>query len=277
MNTPLLLSEAESIRRAWPTARPRLAIIMGSGWRNVADGFSTKASLDYALMPVLGTPGVEGHRGQLLLADHNGIELLVFAGRRHLYEGVPLDSIAFPVVLAKTLGAAGMILTNSAGGINPSFSPGGIMVLDDHINLMGTNPLSGPHDPFWGPRFPDMSRVYDPDYRASLDRAALAAGIPLLHGVYLAVPGPSYETPAEITAFRHLGADAIGMSTVPEAILAHAAGLKVAGMSCITNSAAGTTPSLSHQEVLANAKATIPTLTRLLQTFISHLPSTINH
>lgn len=267
MNIPLLNTASDTIRKEWPTAHPRLAMIMGSGWRDVANTFSIKASIDYRDIPILGAPGVEGHNGQLLLADHTGIELLIFAGRRHLYEGVPVESLACPIHLSKTLGASSIILTNSAGGINPALTPGSIMLISDHINLMGTNPLVGPHNLFWGPRFPDMSRIYDSDYRNLLIRCATETGIPVSQGVYLAVSGPSYETPAEIAAFRKLGADAIGMSTVPEAILAHAAGLRVAGISCITNSAAGI--SLSHAEVLSNAKDSIPTLTRLLQTFIS--------
>ena len=271
MNMSLLTTATQTVRQTWPAARPHLAMIMGSGWKQVADSFTIRAAISYASLPVLGAPGVEGHGGQLLWADHAGTELLIFAGRRHLYEGVPMETLAFPIHLAKMLGASGIVLTNSAGGINPAFSPGTVMVLDDHINLMGTNPLNGPHDPFWGPRFPDMSHVYDPGYRAGLDRCATETGIALVHGVYLAVSGPSYETPAEIAAFRKLGADAIGMSTVPEAILAHAAGLRVAGISCITNTAAGIGHSLSHTEVLSNAKASIPTLTHLLQTFVSTL------
>lgn len=271
MNMHLLAAAADTVRRTWPSARPQLAIIMGSGWRGVADGFTLKAGLDFADIPILGAPGVEGHSGRLLLAEQAGSELLIFAGRRHRYEGVDTETIAFPVYLAKTLGAGSIVLTNSAGGINPRFTPGNIMILDDHINLMGFSPLAGLHSPFWGPRFPDMSAVYDPGYRALLDTCAATAGIPIVHGVYLAVCGPAYETPAEIAAFRRLGADAIGMSTVPEAILARAAGLKVAGISCITNTAAGLANPLSHSEVLANAQASIPTLSRLLQTFIATL------
>jgi purine-nucleoside phosphorylase len=269
MNMTLLTSATETIRKTWPTARPHLAMIMGSGWRDVTNGFTIKASIDYKNIPVLGAPGVEGHGGQLLLASHAEAELLIFAGRRHLYEGVPVETLAFPIHLSKSLGASGIILTNSAGGINPAFTPGGIMIINDHINLMGSNPLIGPHNQFLGPRFPDMSRLYDPDYRDLLIHCAKESNIAVSQGVYLAVSGPSYETPAEIATFRKLGADAIGMSTVPEAILAHAAGLRVAGLSCITNSAAGISQSLSHAEVLSNAKASIPALTRLLQTFIS--------
>ncbi len=272
MNLPSLHAASEAIRGRWPDARPVLAIIMGSGWRGVAEGFTLKASLRYADVSVLGAPGVEGHGGEILLAEYAGRPLLVFAGRRHLYEGVAPEALAFPVHLAKTLGAGGLVLTNSAGGINPSFRPGNVMILRDHINLMGFNPLQGAHDPFWGPRFPDMSTVYDPEYRSLLDRCAGEIGLPAVQGTYLAVSGPSYETPAEIQAFRRLGADAIGMSTVPEAILGHAAGLRIAGVSCITNNAAGVSAPLSHGDVLAHARDSIPGLTRLLQSFVRHLP-----
>ena len=270
MNLSVLATAADRLKRAMPASHPRLAVIMGSGWREVAAGFEIGETLDYGRIPELGASQVSGHAGQLALASHAGIELLVFIGRHHWYEGVGLEPIAFPIVLAKTMGAQGIVLTNSAGGIRPGFEPGTVMVIDDHINLMGFNPLIGPNHPFWGPRFPDMSRVYDANYRASLDAAAGRAGTTVAHGVYAAVSGPSYETPAEIEAFRRLGADAVGMSTVPEAILAHAAGLRVAGLSCITNAAAGATHTLSHEEVLAGARAAIPNLTRLLQEFIAN-------
>lgn len=268
MNTEALLVAAKKIRAVAPGFTPRLAIVMGSGWREVADGFTVRQSIAYADIPELGVPQVAGHGGQLLFAEHEGADLLIFAGRRHWYEGVGWDPIAFPACLAKTLGAQGVVLTNSAGGIRKTFPPGAVMVIDDHINLMGVNPLIGPSHPFWGPRFPDMTCIYDKAYRALLDQAAQGAGVPIVHGIYLAVTGPSYETPAEIGAFRQMGADAVGMSTVPEAILAHAAGLKVAGLSCITNAAAGGAPALSHEEVLAGARLAIPALTRILQEFV---------
>jgi len=241
---------------------------MGSGWRDVVKGFEVKHTVDYAEIPELGTPQVSGHGGHLLLAEQDGADLLIFAGRRHWYEGVGWDPIAFPVCLARTMGAQGMVLTNSAGGIRESLPPGSMMVIDDHINLMGINPLVGSHHAFWGPRFPDMTCIYDKGYRAILDQAAACAGITVAHGVYMAVTGPSYETPAEITAFRKMGADAVGMSTVPEAILAHAAGLRVAGLSCIANAAAGGASTLSHQDVLAGAQMAIPGLTLVLQEFV---------
>ena len=271
MNTGQIISAAGRIQGTFPAFRPKLAIIMGSGWREVANGFAVKHTLDYASIPELGATQVAGHGGQLLLAEQDGVELLIFAGRRHWYEGVGWEPIAFPVCLTKTMGAEGIVLTNSAGGIRESFRPGAVMMISDHINLMGTNPLIGSHHPFWGPRFPDMTRVYDAEYRRLMVQAVRRVGICLELGVYMAVTGPSYETPAEIAAFRRMGADAVGMSTVPEAILAHAAGLKVGGLSCITNAAAGAGKELSHEEVLAGAKVALPQLTRLLQEFVKEM------
>ena len=268
MDTDRIINAAGLIRDGFPSFRPRLALVMGSGWREVAASFQVRQALEFSSIPELGAPQVAGHGGQLLMAELYGMPLLVFAGRRHLYEGVGWESIAFPVCLAKVMGAEGIVLTNSAGGINTGFNVGTVMLIKDHINLMGANPLMGPPHPFWGARFPDMTAVYDRDYGLRFARAAAQAGLFLDQGVYLAVTGPSYETPAEITAFRALGADAVGMSTVPEAILAHAAGLKVAGLSCITNAAAGQGQALSHDEVLAGARAAVPKLTLLLQEFI---------
>ena len=270
MNTQSLVLASHKIRDAYAGFHPRLALVTGSGWREVASGFTVRHTIEFASIPELGAPGVAGHGGQILLAEHEGVELLIFAGRRHWYEGIGWEPVAFPVCLARTFEVEGIVLTNSAGAINPAFQPGTIMILVDHINLMGTNPLVGPADPFWGTRFPDMSAVYDPDYRRRLGVAAARAGVPLAQGVYLAVTGPSYETPAEIAAFRTLGADAVGMSTVPEAILARATGLRVAGISCITNAAAGQGVPPCHEEVLAAAQAAIPSLTRLLKEFVGN-------
>lgn len=271
MNTPLLVSAAARISLALPHARPALAIIMGSGWQDVAASFDVRHRMSYRDIPELGLPRVEGHGGELLLARHREVDLLVFSGRRHWYEGEGWDPIAFPVVLARTLVVQGMVLTNSAGGIRADLTSGSLMIIDDHINLMGAHPLIGPHDPFWGTRFTDMTTAYTPAYRTLLDAAARQAGVAAPHGVYAAMSGPTYETPAEIAALQRIGADAVGMSTVPEAILAHAAGLQVAGLSCIANQAAGLGTPLSHADVLAGARRAIPALTRLLQTFVDLL------
>jgi purine-nucleoside phosphorylase len=268
MNVSQMMPSFESVRAAMPGLRPHVVMVLGSGWLEAISGFKTLATLSYAELPGMGVPQVAGHAGQLVQAEREGLEVLVFAGRRHWYEGVGWLPIALPVALAHALGAKIVVLTNSAGAIRPAVAPGTLMVIDDHINAMGANPLLGPHDAMWGPRFPDMSRVYDAALRERLDRAAHRARVGVMHGVYMAVSGPAYETPAEVNAFRRLGADAVGMSTVPEAMLAHAAGLRVAGLSCITN-AAGATHTLSHQEVLMQAAGAVPAMQALLHEFMA--------
>ena len=268
MNMASLESSAARVRQVMPNAQPLLAVVLGSGWGEVAGGFKTLHSLDYSSLPDIGAPAVPGHAGRVVLCAHAGKEILLFVGRRHWYEAAGWAPIAFPVYLARKMGADAILLTNSAGGINPALRPGMLMLIEDHINAMGVNPLAGPMDPFWGPRFPDMSQVYDANLRERLGEAGRRENLIMGLGVYAGVAGPSYETPAEIRAFQRLGADAIGMSTVPEAILGNACGLRVAGISCITNMAAGRTQHLSHAEVLATAKAAIPGMTRLIKTFV---------
>jgi purine-nucleoside phosphorylase len=268
MNASQMMPCFESVRAAMPGLRPHLVLVLGSGWRDVGAGFRTLATLNYADLPGMGVPQVAGHAGQLVRAEFEGMELLIFVGRRHWYEGAGWMPVALPVALARALGAKIMVLTNSAGGIRPGLAAGTLMIIDDHINAMGGNPLIGPHDAMWGPRFPDMSRVYDPALRERLDQAAQRAHVGVSHGVYAAVSGPAYETPAEVNALRRLGADAVGMSTVPEAVLAHAAGLRVAGLSCITN-AAGALHTVSHQEVLVQAAAAVPAMRAVLHEFVA--------
>ncbi len=243
------------IRSRWPNARPTLGLILGSGWSEVVESFTIKDAIPYEEIPGLGKTGVVGHAGRLVLAESSGIETLIFQGRRHFYEGVGWTPIALPVFLIKSLGAKAVMVTNAAGGVRADLKPGSLMIIDDHINFLGANPLIGAHDPVWGPRFPDQSEVYNTKLRKLLAQAGTAAGETLPHGVYLADSGPTYESPAEIRAFRTLGADAVGMSTVPEALLANAAGLKVVGLSCITNLAAGISKqALSHEEVTESTK-----------------------
>lgn len=238
------------VRSQWPKAQPEMGLILGSGWSEVVDSFHIAAAIPYEQIPGLGKTGVVGHAGRLVLAESSGIETLIFQGRRHYYEGVGWTPIALPVFLLKSMGAKGVLITNAAGGVRDDLKPGSLMIIDDHINFLGANPLVGGHDPIWGPRFPDQSEVYNTKLRRLLALAGKARGETLPHGVYLADSGPTYESPAEIRAFRTLGADAVGMSTVPEALLANAAGLKVAGLSCITNLAAGISKQpLSHEEV----------------------------
>ena len=238
------------VQARWPNAKPRLGLILGSGWSEVVESFQIADAIPYEDIPGLGKTGVVGHAGRLVLAEASGVETLIFQGRRHFYEGVGWTPIALPVFLLKALGAQAVMVTNAAGGVRADLKPGSLMIIDDHINFLGANPLIGAHDAVWGPRFPDQSEVYNTKLRRLLAQAGSAAGETLPHGVYLADSGPTYESPAEIRAFRTLGADAVGMSTVPEALLANAAGLKVVGLSCITNLAAGISKqALSHEEV----------------------------
>lgn len=231
-------------------------------------GFAVKGRLSYARLPALGRTNVAGHAGVLLRAEYSGVETLIFQGRHHWYEGLGWDPIALPIYILKKLGASAVMLTNSAGGIRPDLKCGALMMLADHINGMGVNPLQGKHNSFWGERFVDQTAVYDPRLRALLKKSAHKHNIKLQQGVYLAVPGPVYETPAEIRAFKRLGADAVGMSTVPEAVLANAAGLRVVGLSLIANAAAGLGPTaLDHDAVQAAGRKAKTKLRALLQEF----------
>jgi purine-nucleoside phosphorylase len=265
MNYDILDHAFESVRKALPQANPVCGLILGSGWSDVADAFDIREVLPYEKIPGLGATGVVGHAGRMIWGFSSGLETLVFQGRRHWYEGEGWTPIALPIFLLKQFGAGSVVLTNAAGGIRSDLNPGDLMVIDDHINLMCDNPLIGKHNSIWGPRFPDQSHVYNPDLRALMDKASKNCKVPVLHGVYLAESGPTYETPAEIRAWRTLGADAVGMSTVPEALLANAAGLRVAGLSCITNYAAGLSPhTLSHEEVTDTTKRAMSHMKKLL-------------
>ena len=246
------------------------ALILGSGWGEVLAPETLHAVVPYADLPGFGAASVVGHRGELLLMTLAGRRVAVFSGRRHYYEGCSLEQIVYPIRLLKALGVKTLLITNAAGGINGSFRPGDLKVLTDHLNLTGINPLRGPHDPTWCTRFPDMSHVYDPELSQIL---LTHGGDSIRQGVYVFAPGPSYETPAEIRAYRTLGADAVGMSTVPEAIMAHAGGIRVAALSCITNLAAGLHAApLVHEEVLAETESAKPRMTALLKTFVAHCP-----
>ena len=272
MDRKLLDDALAKVRATWPGAAPKAAVILGSGWSEVVPAFTIHGTLPYEDIPGLGRTGVIGHTGQLVWGEHAGIPTLLFQGRRHYYEGVGWTPIALPIFLMKSLGVRTVLLTNAAGGVRSDLSPGTLMIMTDHINLMADNPLLGRHDPFWGPRFPDQSAVYDPALRAALKRAGQAAGEQLAEGVYLAGSGPAYETPAEIRAWRTLGADAVGMSTVPEALLAKAAGLRVVGLSCITNLAAGiSAQELSHEEVTDTTKRSMVRMKAVLLSYWKEL------
>ena len=252
--TPSAQLAASKLRRLSPL-RPRLAIVLGTGFDLALNGLEKNARISYANIPGFPSVGVPGHRGELVIGACQGTEIMVLRGRAHFYEGLPLSAVTFPVRALAAYGIRDLLLTNAAGGINPKFRAGDFMLSKDHINFMGTNPLRGAILSKQSP-FVDLSSPYDATMRNLLRRAASAARLNLHQGTYLAVSGPSYETPAEIRAFRILGADAVGMSTVPEAIVARHCGLRVASLSCITNRAAGlSNRPLSHREVLKSAGA----------------------
>lgn len=272
MNLKALEQSARVVTDACGTCHPLCAVVLGSGWSDAVGDIPARARVAYEAIPCLGQTTVTGHRGELIVAEIGDGTALLFLGRRHWYEGQGWEPVAFPVYTCMKLDVSMLLLTNAAGGIRPDLQPGDLMVIEDHINAMGANPLVGPHDPTWGPRFPDMSQVYDKDLQSFLRKCGEDTGTSLAGGIYLAASGPTYETPAEIGAYRGWGADAVGMSTVPEAVLAHSAGLRVAGLSCITNRAAQVGGSqLSHDEVVAVTEATRPRMKRLLLEFLARL------
>ncbi|MBR6302041.1 purine-nucleoside phosphorylase [bacterium] len=230
--------------------KPEIGIILGSGLGELADEYQEYA-IPYDKIPGFVKSTVAGHKGQLVFAHIGEKKVVMMQGRNHFYEGHSMEEITYPVKVMKKLGVKTLIVTNAAGAINKSFRPGDLMTITDHINNMGTNPLIGVNDEDLGARFPDMTEIYNKEYVKLIDLAAKKLGIPIKHGVYIASSGPSYETPAEINAARILGADAAGMSTVPEAIVANYCGMKVIGISCISNYASGiSSRKLSHEEVI---------------------------
>ena len=249
-----------------------VAIVLGSGLGAFADGLADAMTADYGQIPHWPTAHVIGHTGRLVCGTIKRRRVIALAGRVHYYEGHDLRTVTFAVRALGTLGVKTLILTNAAGGINTSFSKGALMVIDDHINLFGTNPLMGPNESRFGPRFPDMTEVYSKRLRLLADATAKDLELPIEHGVYIAVHGPSYETPAEIRAFRTLGADAVGMSTVPEAIVARHMGLEVLGISCISNMAAGVLPHpLHHDEVMETTRRVRVQFSALLEGIVERL------
>ena len=230
--------------------KPEIGIILGSGLGELADRYREFA-IPYSKIPGFAKSTISGHRGQLVFAHINGKKVVMMQGRNHYYEGHSMQDITYPVKVMKKLGVKTLIVTNAAGAINKSFRPGDLMVITDHINLMGSNPLIGPNDEEFGTRFPDMSEIYNKDFIKIIDGVARSLQIDIKHGVYVASSGPSYETPAEIKMARYFGGDAAGMSTVPEAIVANYCGMKVIGISCISNFASGvSSKKLSHDEVI---------------------------
>jgi purine-nucleoside phosphorylase len=252
---------------------PRTAIVLGSGLGDFAETLQESVAMPYEALPHWPASAVVGHAGRLVVGSVAGKRIAALAGRVHLYEGHDLATVVFATRVMGRLGVTRIILTNAAGGINTGFAQGALMIIDDHINMLGNNPLVGPNEDRFGPRFPDMSEVYSQRLRGIADDAARERGVAVSHGVYVAVQGPSYETPAEIRHFRSIGADAVGMSTVPEAIAARHMGMEVLGISCITNMAAGVLPQpLVHDEVIATARRVRGSFISLLEGIVERLP-----
>lgn len=248
-NTEKILSAAAYIRERVPM-RPEIGLVLGSGLGDYADTLEDALRIAYADIPNFPVPSIPGHTGALVFGRKQGREVVVMQGRIHYYEGLPQQQITLPIRVLAALGVKTVVLTNACGGVNLQFAPGDLMLIRDHINFSGANPLIGPNLDAFGPRFPDMSDLYTASVRAAIREKAREAGIFLQEGVYAMYSGPNYETPAEIRMFRALGADTVGMSTVPEALVAGHCGMQVVGISCVTNMAAGVLPvKLSHEEV----------------------------
>jgi purine-nucleoside phosphorylase len=247
---------------------PQIAVIMGSGLSAVDEILTGVSRIHYVSLPHFPVPKVAGHRGQVVFGKAGGLTVVVFEGRVHYYEGITMGEVTFCTRVIGRLGARCLILTNAAGAINPEFTLGQIMLITDHINLLGSNPLLGPNEERWGPRFVDQAEVYDRQIREKLLRAAQYCGLNMVQGIYAAMAGPTYETPAEIRYLRTIGADAVGMSTVPEAIVARHMGLRVAGLSMIANVCAHAAGKpVDHNEVLATANGLNADVGMLLQRF----------
>lgn len=258
--------------RARIAEEPRVALVLGSGLGALADDLESSTAIPYNEVPGFARPTVEGHAGRLVLGKMGGVAVAAMQGRFHFYEGYTLEEVTFPVRVLGLLGAKTLVLTNAAGGLNNSLQQGSLMLISDHLNLMGASPLRGPNDERFGPRFPDMSAVYDRAYQEIAVQEAHAIGTELRRGVYAALPGPNYETPAEIRMLRALGADAVGMSTVPEAIVARQMSLRVLGISCITNMAAGVLDKpIDHGEVIETGERVRATFTELLRHIVPKL------
>jgi purine-nucleoside phosphorylase len=247
---------------------PQIAIIMGSGLSAVDEILMGPTRIHYLSIPHFPVPKVAGHRGQVVFGKVNNLSVVVFEGRVHYYEGSTMGEVSFCTRVIGRLGAHTLILTNASGAINASFGRGHLMIITDHINMIGANPLSGPNEDRWGPRFVDQTEVYDAELRKQLKAAGEYCGIHVCEGVYAAMSGPTYETPAEIRYLRTIGVDAVGMSTVPEAIVARHMGMKVGGLSMLANVAAGISgKAIDHGEVLATASQMNADLGMLLQRF----------
>jgi len=252
--------------------RPRIALVLGSGLGSFADSLTDTTKIPYSEIPNFPRSTAIGHAGQLVIGNSGSVAVAAMQGRVHFYEGYSAQQVAFPMRVFARMGVRAAILTNAAGGISPNYSQGALVLIRDHINLQGANPLTGPNDDRFGPRFPDMTHAYAKDFRAAAGDAAAQLGMALHEGVYAALPGPSYETPAEINYLRIIGADLVGMSTVLEVIAARHAGIKVLAISCVTNMAAGILDQpLSHEEVMETGERVKSSFEALLRAVLPRI------
>lgn len=261
-----------ALKAKFPSEFPKTALVLGSGLGPLADRIERPSDVSYRDIPGFPEPSVDGHHGRLRIGSLSGHPVVCMQGRLHAYEGHAAQALAVPIRILRGMGVERLVLTNAAGGLSLDKPAGTLMIVSDHINLSGQNPLIGPNDPKIGPRFPDMSRAYDPELRAKLHGAAGSAGIAVSEGVYVYTLGPNFETPAEIRMFAALGANAVGMSTVPECLAAVHCGMRVAALSLITNLAAGLAPEkLTHHETLSEASKAYGRVERLLLAFFTDL------
>jgi len=264
--------KAARMIRARTSAEVSVAIVLGSGLGAFAEELMDSTSIPYHAIPGFARATVEGHAGQLVIGKSGDVTVATMQGRFHFYEGYDLEEVTFPIRVLKLLGVRTLVLTNAAGALNVEFAPGSLMVISDHLNLLGANPLTGPNDDRFGPRFPDLTSVYAPELQNIVIEEARAMGLEMRRGIYAALSGPSYETPAEIHMVRTLGADAVGMSTVPEAIVARHMGMQVIGISCITNLAAGVSNRpIDHGQVMAVGERVRGQFTELLRRVVTRL------
>ncbi|MGZ4122621.1 MAG: purine-nucleoside phosphorylase [Tumebacillaceae bacterium] len=266
------IDEAKRFIQTKLTSTPRIGLVLGSGLGVLGDEVENAVKVPFGDIPNFPVSTVSGHAGQLVVGQLAGQEVIVMQGRFHFYEGWSLEEVTFPIRVMKALGVETVFVTNAAGGIDPSWSAGDLMLIEDHINLTGRNPLVGPNEADLGPRFPDVSNGYNRELRGMAKGVAERLGISLREGVYVGVSGPSYETPAEIRMFRILGGHAVGMSTVPEVIVANHCGLKVIGITCISNMAAGILDQpLSHEEVMETTEMAKANFINLVKEIVKEL------
>ncbi len=272
MNTQTFDKAQKSLPEICFKRTPDCGLILGSGWSRVLKTDKEIARISYADIAGMGAGKVVGHAGEMLLFERHEKLICSFMGRRHWYEGAGWEPVVMPVELMRRMGVKNILITNAAGGINPSFSPGELMIIRDHINTCGINPLIGEVVEGWGPRFPDQSDIYSIKLIELLRKVAHDCNTSLSEGIYAFTTGPVYETPAEIRAYASMGADAVGMSTVPEATVASAAGIKLAALSCISNMAAGISgPHLSHREVIEQTERSAPVMSAIVDAFIKRV------